>query len=69
MAGRIPYQLNEIGSTATLTKGAQQALANFIKGYGRDEGIRIFLAKAAERGTGTTLRQKVNSVYKTGAKL
>jgi hypothetical protein len=52
------------------SKGAQKAYANFIKFYGsKTEGERVFLAKAEERGTGRTLRQKVNSVYKNGAKL
>lgn len=37
--------------------------------YGVDEGRRIFLAKAEEKGTGNTLRQKVNSVYHKGAKI
>jgi hypothetical protein len=51
------------------TVGAQKAYRNFIKQYGKKEGERIFLAKADERGTGRTIRQKVNSVYKTGGKL
>jgi hypothetical protein len=51
------------------TKGAQKAYRNFIKQYGREEGQRIYLAKADERGTGSTLRQRVNSVYKQGATL
>lgn len=65
----IPKKLDEIGRTDTLTKGAQKALGNFISEYGREEGERIYKAKADEKGTGSTLRQKVNSVYKTGAKL
>ena len=51
------------------SKGLQKAYRNFIDQYGREEGNRIFLAKADERGEGKTLRQKANSVYKTGAKL
>lgn len=51
------------------SRGAQKAHRNFVKQYGREEGDRIFLAKADEQGTGNTLRQKVNSVYKTGARL
>jgi hypothetical protein len=51
------------------TKGAQKAYTAFVQQYGAQEGERIFLAKADERGTGRTIRQKVNSVYKTGARL
>lgn len=49
--------------------GAQKAYANFVHHYGKAEGTRIFLAKAEERGTGRTIRQKVNSTYHKGAKL
>ena len=49
--------------------GAQKAYKNFVKEYGKSEGTRIFLAKAEERGTGRTIRQKVNSIYHKGAKL
>lgn len=49
--------------------GAQKAYRRFIKQYGKQEGERIFLAKAEEQGKGRTLSQKVNSVYKTGARL
>lgn len=65
----IPKRVDEIGRTDTLTKGAQKALGHFISEYGRDEGERIYKQKAEERGSGSTLRQKVNNVYKTGAKL
>jgi hypothetical protein len=51
------------------TKGTQKAYGRFIKQYGKSEGERIFLLKAEEQGTGKTLRQKANSIYKTGAKL
>jgi hypothetical protein len=51
------------------TKGAQKAHAAFVKQYGKKEGERIFLKKAEEQGTGKTLRQKVNSTYKKGARL
>lgn len=51
------------------TVGAQRAYRAMIRHYGVEEGRRIFLAKAEEKGTGTTLRQKVNSTYKKGAKL
>lgn len=50
-------------------RGVQKAYANFISEYGKKEGERIFLAKAEEHGTGNTVRQKVISVYKKGAKL
>lgn len=67
--GQIPRKVAGLGRTDTLTKGAQKALGNFMVEYGRKDGERIFLAKASERGTGSTLRQKVNSVYKKGAKI
>jgi hypothetical protein len=51
------------------TKGAQKAHRAFVQMYGEKEGNRIFLQKAEEQGQGKTLRQKVNSIYKTGAKL
>ena len=51
------------------TKGAQKAYNNFISEYGEAEGTRIFLAKAEEQGVGRTIREKVNSIYKHGAKL
>lgn len=69
MARRIPKQVRGLGRTDTLTKGAQKALGNFITEYGSQEGQRIYLAKADERGQGNTLRQKVNDTYKKGAKL
>lgn len=50
------------------TKGAQKAYQNFIKDYGLQEGQRIFLARAEEHGEGSTIRQKVNSIYKRGGK-
>lgn len=67
--GKIPTTIVGVGQTRTLSVGARKALGNFIDEYGRKEGERIYLAKAEERGQGNTLRQKVNSVYKTGAKL
>jgi len=51
------------------TKGFQKALRNFRRFYGPEEGERIFLQKAEEQGSGSTLRQKANQIYKTGAKL
>jgi hypothetical protein len=51
------------------TAGAQKAFRRFVRQYGQAEGERIFLQKADEQGKGSTLRQKVNSVYKTGAKV
>jgi hypothetical protein len=59
----LPFKLS------AQTKGAQKAYRNFVEQYGVSEGRRIFLAKAEEQGTGNTLRQKVNSTYKRGAKL
>ena len=51
------------------TKGAKKAFIEFQKFYGPKEGERIFFQKADEQGTGQTKRQRVNSVFKTGAKL
>jgi hypothetical protein len=51
------------------SKGAQKAYKRFVQQYGQAEGERIFLQKASEQGKGSTLRQKVNSIYHTGAKL
>lgn len=69
MARRIPARIPQVGRTDTLTKGAQKALGNFIAEYGPQEGVRIFEQKAKEKGTGSTLRQMVNSTYKKGAKI
>lgn len=62
-APQLPFKLK------AQTVGAQKAYRAMVEQYGREEGTRIFLAKAEERGTGNTIRQKVNSVYKKGAKL
>ena len=51
------------------TKGAQKAYRGMVDQYGLAEGRRIFLQKAEEQGVGTTVRQKANSIYKTGAKV
>jgi hypothetical protein len=51
------------------TAGAKKAYKNFIEFYGKSEGERIYLQKAEDLGKGNTLRQKVNSIYKTGAKI
>ena len=60
---RLPFKLS------AQSKGAQKAYRAFVRQYGADEGARIFLAKAEEQGEGTTIRQKVNSTYKKGARL
>jgi hypothetical protein len=65
----IPKKLDGVGRTDTLTVGAQKALNRFISGYGRPEGERIYKQKAEEKGVGNTLRQKINSTYKKGAKI
>jgi hypothetical protein len=59
----LPFDLSKMSA------GAQKAYANFIHHYGNAEGTRIFLQKAEEQGKGNTIRQKVNSIYHTGAKL
>jgi len=51
------------------TVGFQRAYRNFIDFYGYTEGNRIFWQKADEQGSGNTIRQKANSIYKKGAKL
>lgn len=48
-------------------KGTQKAHREFVKRYGEDAD-RIFLQRAEEHGTGKTLRQKCNSIYKVGGK-
>ena len=63
---RIPARIPTVGRTDTLSKGAQKALGNFIHDYGRSKGEEVFIAKAEEHGTGNTIRQKVNSIYKKG---
>jgi len=66
---KIPMSLPEVGRTDTLAAGAKKALGEMRKEYGKAEGNRIFLAKADEKGKGKTLRAKVNSTYRKGAKL
>jgi hypothetical protein len=61
--GQVPWKIT------AQTKGFQKALRHFKDFYGPEEGVRIFLQKAEEQGEGKTLRQKANSIYKTGAKL
>ncbi len=68
-SGRLPRRLEGVGRVDTLSKGAQKALASMREHYGVTEGHRIYKQKADEQGTGRTLRQKVNSIYKTGARL
>lgn len=47
--------------------GAHKAYAKFQEFYGVDEGRRIFVQRAIERGRGETIREKVADVFKTGA--
>jgi len=63
MIKTIPWKLS------AQTVGFQHAYKNFVQQYGQEEGTRIFLKKAEEQGTGNTLRQKANSIYRNGAKL
>lgn len=64
---------DQIIQTGTLPKsypvGAKKALKNMEGFYGQDEGRRIFVQKALEQGSGSSLRDKITSTYKTGAKL
>lgn len=48
-------------------KGTQKAYSEMTSFYGQREGERIFLKKADEQGTGTTIRQKCNSIYRKGS--
>ena len=50
------------------TRGAQKAYRRIVNRYGLDEGRRIFLDRAEEHGEGSTLRKRVNSIYKKGGK-
>jgi hypothetical protein len=59
----LPFQLS------AQTKGTQKAYSEMVKFYGKKKGTEIFLKKAEEQGTGKTIRQKCNSIYKTGAKI
>lgn len=58
----LPFKLS------AQTKGAQKAYKNFQNEYGEQHGHDLYLKKADEQGSGNTIRQKVNSVYKKGAK-
>ena len=51
------------------SEGAKRAWAQMAADYGPEEGRRIFVQKAIERGSGATLQQIVDSVYATGATL
>ena len=66
---RIPASLPGVGRVGTLSTGPRKALANMRKEYGPAKGNEIFLKKAEENGHGKTLRAKVESVYRKGAKL
>lgn len=68
--GRIPAYIADVGRTDTLSAGAKKALGRMIDTYSDvQKATQVFLDKAEEQGTGNTLRQKVNSVYKKGARL
>jgi hypothetical protein len=47
--------------------GTQKAYEHMVQFYGKKEGERIFLKKAEEQGSGNTIRQKCNSIYKKGS--
>jgi len=59
----LPFQIS------AQAPGVQKAYQRFIRQYGAKEGERIFLQYAEDHGTGKTLREKVNSVYRKGAKI
>lgn len=72
MAGLPPKRISELGRSPrvdTLARGAQKALGNMVSEYGTEKAVQVFLDKAREQGSGNTLRQRVNSTYKKGAKL
>jgi len=69
MPRRIPVSLPGVGRVGTLSDGARKALRHMRTEYGPSEGNRIFLAKASEKGKGKTMRAKVNSTYRKGAKI
>jgi hypothetical protein len=52
-----------------LSRGAQKARLNMMRFYGSSKGEDIWVKKAEERGKGSTLRQKLNSIYHKGTKL
>jgi hypothetical protein len=62
-------KLARLGIPSYYPVGAQKAWDRMQKQYGSAEGRRIFIQKALDRGQGQTLREKVSSVYKKGAKL
>jgi hypothetical protein len=66
---RLPASLPGVGRVGTLSDGARKALANMRQEYGSAKGNEIFLKKAEEKGHGKTLRAKINSTYRKGAKL
>lgn len=51
------------------SEGAKKAWDEMRSGYGPEEGRRIFVQKAIERGTGNTLRERIDSTYGVGATL
>jgi hypothetical protein len=51
------------------SEGAKKAFEQFQVDYEPDEGRRIFFQKALELGSGDSLKDIVNNVYKNGATL
>jgi hypothetical protein len=49
--------------------GAKKAWDKMLAEYGPEEGRRIFVQKAVERGRGVTMLEVVNDVYGTGKTL
>lgn len=62
MSNELPFKIT------AQTKGAQKAYAKITKRYGVEKGTDVFLERAELHGTGSTLRKKVNSIYKKGGK-
>jgi hypothetical protein len=63
-------QLLQMGTIpSSYSEGAKKAWAKMEAQYGPEQGRRIFVQKALERGEGASVRELADSVYKTGAKL
>lgn len=60
MGKKYPFSISK------LSKGAQKARTRMQAQYGKQEGERIWLEQARERGTGNTDRERLNSIYKKG---
>jgi hypothetical protein len=63
-------QLLELGSLPNgYSEGAKKAWDQMRADYGPEDGRRIFVQKAIERGSGKSMRELVDSTYAKGANL